>query len=124
MLIRLVRDDLLVKPFAVVPVSDVVEKGNRRFWRNGAVIDVCLRDAQLLVGNGDAEPASEETENAIPNWRHNREQVLLSREMIARFIEPDDRERYRRGEIVGYDESGEPIPGPNFKPEDTDEDDE
>jgi hypothetical protein len=83
--------------------------------------------AQLLVGNGDAEPADEEAEAACPKWQINRADVLLSREMLAKAIDPEDRERFRAGEILGYDENGNDIPGPNWvelDEDDTEEDDE
>ena len=77
----------------------------------GAIIDVPQRAAVLLVGNGDAEPADNEAEQACKGWKDNRQQVLLSREMLARGIEPEDREAFRAGEFTGYDENGNRIGG-------------
>jgi hypothetical protein len=97
------------------------------FWKLGAIVEVDRRGAQLLVGNGDCEPADEEAEAACKNWRANRDAILLSREMLARAIDPEDRERFRNGEILGYDENGNDIPGPNWiepDDDDTEEDDE
>lgn len=110
MQIRLIRDDLGVA--ASAPDSDqMTEQGGQRFWLRGAVIDVPERAAVLLVGNGDAEPADDEAEQACKGWRDNRQQVLLSREMLARGIEPEDREAFRAGEFQEYDENGNKIGG-------------
>jgi hypothetical protein len=35
--------------------------------------------------------------------------------MLAKAIEPEDRERFKNGELLGYDEDGNDIPGPNWK---------
>ena len=127
MRIKLIRDDLGI-PSAVKPeASQVVTRGgNARYWKLGTVLEVSLRGAQLLVGNGDAEPADDEAEAACVGWQRGREEVLLSRRMLAAGIEPEDRERYRRGELLGYDTHGNDIPGPNWvapEPDDTDEED-
>jgi len=103
MQIRLIRDDLGVA--ASAPDSDqMTEQGGRRFWLRGAIIDVPERAAVLLVGNGDAEPADDEAERACKGWKDNRQAVLLSREMLARGIEPEDREGYRQAQ---QNDSGE-----------------
>ena len=47
----------------------------------------------------------------MQGWQNNRQQVLLSREMLAKGIEPEDREAYRAGEFEGYDENGNKIGG-------------
>ncbi len=112
MQIRLIRDDLGVA--ASVPDSDqMTERNGDRFWIAGAVIDVPARAAVLLVGNGDAEPADDEAEEACAGWEKNRQAVLLSREMLAKGIEPEDREAYQAGEFEGYDENGNKIGGPD-----------
>jgi len=33
--------------------------------------------------------------------------------MLARGIDPDDRERFKRGELLGYNADGSEILGPN-----------
>jgi len=112
MKIRLIRTDLNAPPGTV---HDGLEKraGGVLFWRAGTVLDVTAREAQLLVGNCDAEPADDEAEKACGDWRQNRARKLQAREMLAKGIQPEDREAYRRGEMVGYDDNGDPIPGPN-----------
>ncbi len=86
MRIRLIRQDLNAPPGTA---HEGIEKraGGVLFWRVGTVIDVDRRAVQLLVGNGDAEPADDESEAAVPNWRQGRERVLLAREMLARGID-------------------------------------
>ncbi len=108
MRIRLIRQDLNAPPGTA---HEGIEKraGGVLFWRVGTVIDVDRRAVQLLVGNGDAEPADDESEAAVPNWRQGRERVLLAREMLARGIDPDDRERFKRGELLGYNADGSEI---------------
>jgi hypothetical protein len=69
----------------------------------------CHNAREILVGNGDAEPADAEAEAACEGWRDKRAAVLESREMLARGIEPEDREAFRRGELTGYDADGNPI---------------
>lgn len=94
--------------------DQIVQIDGQPFWKLGAVVEVDRRGAQLLVGNGDCDPADDEATEACANYMLKREEVLLSREMLARAIDPDDRERYRNGEILGYDADGNDIPGPNW----------
>jgi hypothetical protein len=98
MKIQLIRSDLNAPP-GTVHDGIVRGAGGVLFWRCGTVLDV--------------EPADEEAESVVPNWRHNRDKVLISREMLARGIDPDDRERFKRGELSGYNSDGSEIPGPN-----------
>lgn len=105
--------------------ADQIDRSSGRpHWKIGAVVDVDRRGAQLLVGNGDCEPADAEAEEACKGWTTSRADVLLSREMLAKAIEPEDRERFRKGEILGYDADGNDIPGPNWSEPDDEEQDE
>jgi hypothetical protein len=113
MKIRLIRDDLNAPPGTVQ--EGVVSKNGVLWWLKGTIIDVPKRAAQLLVGNGDAEPADDEAEAACDGWRNRRADVLVSREMLARGIEPQDRERFRAGELAGYNPDGSEIPGPHWR---------
>jgi hypothetical protein len=106
MRIRLIRDDLGVAA-GVADSDDVIHRDGRRWWRCGAIIDVEHRACQILVGNGDAEPADDESEAACAGWQANRARVLESREMLAQGIEPEDREAYRRGELETDNEGAE-----------------
>jgi len=117
MMIRLIREDLLVASH-VADADGMTTRNGRRYWVAGTQIDVDKRSCQLLVGNGDAEPVDEESEACCVGWQNKRAEVLLSREMLAKGIEPEDRERFRNGEILGYDEDGNDIPGPNYCEED------
>ena len=129
MKIKFVRSDNGVAAAYDTPeyAEQIDRSSGQPFWKLGAVVSVERRGAQLLVGNGDCEPADEEAEQACKGWREKRPDVLLSREMLARAIDPEDRERFRNGEILGYDENGNDIPGPNWiepDDEDTEEDNE
>lgn len=105
--------------------ADQIDRSSGRpHWKIGAVVEVDRRGAQLLVGNGDCEPADAEAEEACKGWTTRRADVLLSREMLAKAIEPEDRERFRKGEILGYDADGNDIPGPNWSEPDDEEQDE
>lgn len=115
MKIKLIRSDLNVaEDYKTDPQVFVCERG-LYWWPVGAIMDVDQAGGKLLVENGDAEPADEEAESVCSGWMQNRENVLLSREMLSRAIEPEDRERFRNGEILGYDTDGNDIPGPNYK---------
>lgn len=103
--------------------ADQIDRSSGRpNWKIGAIVEVDRRGAQLLVGNGDCEPADAEAEEACKGWTIRRADVLLSREMLAKAIEPEDRDRFRRGEILGYDADGKDVPGPNWVDPDEDDD--
>lgn len=122
MRVRLIRDDLGALPSFRDDERVEIRGKNTPFWKHGAVIDTDARGAALLVGNGDAEPADEEAEAVCSGWQKRRPEVLLSRDMLAKGIDPDDRDKFRRGEILGYDENGDYIPGPNWTdPEEEDD---
>ena len=126
MRIRLIRSDLNAPPGTESP--DLI-KGPEGVltWKLGAILDVPKRACELLVGNGDAEPVCDEAKALCEKYALRRDEILLSREMLAKAIDPEDRERFRNGEILGYDADGNDIPGPNWvEPEDddTEEDDE
>lgn len=133
MKIRLIRDDLGVPPGIVCEPGGTVEEGQLspnivdgekgRAWKLGTIFVVTPREAVLLVGNGDAEPADDEAETVCGNWKKNRDLVLESREMLAKGILPEDREAFRRGEILGYDTLGRKIYAPGFIPSETGDDD-
>jgi hypothetical protein len=122
--IRLIRDDIGVAAGYEDDPQTTIGPGGQAMWKRGAIIDVPARACQLLVGNGDAEPADSEAEATAGDWKKNRSEVLLAREMLAKCIDPDDRERYRNGEILGYDADGNDIPGPNWIDTSETEDDE
>jgi hypothetical protein len=98
--------------------SNIDRSSGRPLWKVGAVVEVDSFGASILVGNGDAEPADDEAEAVCVGWKFRRDDVLLAREMLEKGIDPDDRQRFRDGEILGYDADGNDIPGPNWKGED------
>jgi hypothetical protein len=124
--IRYVRSDNGVAAAYDLPeyAEQIDRSSGRPFWNIGAIVEVDRRGAQLLVGNGDCEPADDEAEDACKGWREKRADVLLSREMLAKAIDPEDRQRFRDGEILGYDADGNDIPGPNWSESDGEEQDE
>lgn len=127
MKIKYIRtDNGVARAFDNEQYADQIDRSSGQpFWKLGAIVEVDRRGAQLLVGNGDCEPVDDEAEEACKGWKLKRSEVLLSRDMLAKAIEPEDRDRYRRGEILGYDENGNDIPGPNWvEPEDDDSDEE
>ena len=117
MKIRFIRSDNgVAAAFDTPENADQIDRSSGMpHWKLGAIVEVDRRGAQLLVGNGDCEPADPEAEEACSGWRKHRSEVLLSREMLAKAIEPEDRERFKNGEILGYDDDGNDIPGPNWK---------
>lgn len=124
MQLRLIRADLGADA-SLADDPRVIAKNGSHFWKINSVIDADKRGVQLLYGNGDAEPADDEARAVCDAWDASRKipraEVLLSREMLANAIEPEDRERFRRGEILGYDENGAEIPGPNYAGNDEDD---
>lgn len=126
MKIKFIRSDNgVAAAFDTPENADQIDRSSGQpHWKLGAVVDVDRRGAQLLVGNGDCEPADPEAEEACKGWTTRRADVLLSREMLAKAIEPEDRDRFRRGEILGYDADGKDIPGPNWVDPDDEEQDE
>lgn len=124
MMIRLIRDDLGALPNMRGDPRVIVRGKNSLYYRVGAEIEVTAKGCFQLVNNGDAEPVDDEAKAAAGNWLARRPEVLLARDMLAKGIDPEDRERYRRGELLGYDADGNDIPGPNYiepEPEETEE---
>jgi len=112
MKIKLIRSDLNVAVAYVGDPQVITDERGLLWWPLGAVMEVDKAGGKLLVQNGDAEPADAEAEEACVGWKNKRENVLISREMLAKAIEPSDRQRYRAGKLAGYDTQGNDIPGP------------
>ena len=83
MQIKLIRSDLGVAA-GVADSEDMVHRDGRRWWRCGAIIDVPQRACEILVGNGDAEPADDEAEAACAGWRDNRGGARIARDAGTR----------------------------------------
>lgn len=114
MRIRLIRSDLNVAAAYLDDPQVITDERGLNWWPVGAEVEVDTVGGKLLVENGDAEPVDDEAKQVCAGWLLKREDVLLSRDMLAKCIEPEDRDRYRNGEILGYDADGNDIPGPNY----------
>lgn len=78
----------------------------------GHVID--NPDAYLLVLQGAAEPADEECAAASSQTPEARAAAQAAYEMTRLGIVEEDRDAFRAGAMLGYDPSGDWIPGPNY----------
>ena len=124
MKIRFIRSDLQVVTSTALPPDDRMnERDGRYYWNLGAVYEVPKRGCELLVRNGDAEPADDEAEAVCAGWKRDRAKTLFRREALSKGIHPDDFGKFERGEMIGYDAEGNDVPGPNYIDEDEEEDD-
>jgi hypothetical protein len=122
MLLQIIRSDIGVAKHVEFDATRMTRGPKGVYWLSGAVFDCdSVRGCELLVGNGDCIPACDESRRICVGWESKLEQRKIHREMLARCIEPEDRERYLRGEILGYDQNGDDIPGPNWIPQDDEE---
>jgi len=74
-----------------------------------------------LVRQGVAEPVDEECRRRANRTPEQIARAAAAYEKVSRGIHPEDYDAFDRGEMTGYDASGEPIPGPAFTGEDDDE---
>jgi hypothetical protein len=123
MKIKLIRSDLNVAADFIDDPRVITDERGILWWPINSVMEVDKVGGKLLVENGDAEPADEEALAVCAGWQYRRDEVLLSREMLAKCIDIEDRQRFRNGEILGYDENGNDIPGPNYVVQDDDDSD-
>lgn len=121
MKIKLIRADLNAAADYHDDPQVYTDSRGLKWWPNGAVMEVDKAGGKLLVENGDAEPADDEARAVCAGWEYRRDEVLLSRDMLGKCIEPEDRQRFRNGEILGYDDDGNDIPGPNYVEPEADE---
>ena len=84
----------------------------RRVWPVDSIIDD--PKAYRLVQMGVAEPADDECRKRAAMSPDEMKKAQSHQEMVAKGIQPEDYERYQDGEILGYDEEGNDIPGPNW----------
>lgn len=96
----------------------MVEKDGKRWWPVGSIIEDPR--AYKLVALGVAEPADEECAQRVAMTPAQMKEAQRRQAMFSKGIQPEDYDRYESGEILGYDENGEDIPGPNYQ-EDEDE---
>jgi hypothetical protein len=115
---KLIRDGR-VAPSA--PDDERIEvRDGVRYWPAGTVHD--HPRAYRLVEMGMAEPADDECRLRACMTTEEMKAAQVKQELVGKGIHPDDYQRYLDGEIIGYDEDGADIPGPNWV-EDTDEND-
>lgn len=119
MLAKLIKE-LEASPSAGADVRLSVRDG-QRYWPAGTVIDDPR--AYRLVQMGVAEPADAECAVAANMTTESMKRAQMHQELVAKGIHPDDYQRYIDGELLGYDEAGDDIPGPNAKDGENDDDD-
>jgi len=118
MKVKFIRE---VAAFASADHPDLFERDGRRWFPVGAIMEDPRAVNHVILGN--AVPADEECEIAANMTPEKMKTAQAAQEMALKGIEPEDRQRYRNGEILGYDEDGNDIPGPNWiEPDDTDDD--
>jgi len=100
---------------------EIFDRDGRRWWPAGSIIEDAR--AYRLVQMGMAEPADEECTLAACMTTAEMKAAQVKQEMVAKGIHPNDYQRYLDGEILGYDEDGDDIPGPNWIDPDEDESD-
>jgi hypothetical protein len=94
--------------------------GESFYWPVGTVED--HPKAYMLVRMGVAEPDDDECRLAAAMTSTEMKTAQRQHELVSKGIQPDDYQRYLDGEIVGYDEDGNDIPGPNYvEPEQEDD---
>ena len=114
---KLVKD-LRVSPKAADDDRQVVRDGVR-WWLAGTVMEDPR--AYRLVQMGVAEPADDECTLKACMTTEQMKAAQVKQELVSKGILPDDYQRYLDGEILGYDEDGNDIPGTNYI-EETDDD--
>ena len=90
----------------------------------GAVID--HPHAYQLVGLGMCVPADDECALACGMDEKQMAAVIKAQDAVSKGIHPSDYAAFYAGEMVGYDEHGNFIPGPNastFGDDEEDDDD-
>jgi hypothetical protein len=91
----------------------LIEREGKKYFPADTIIDDPR--AYRLVQMGVAVPADPECTVAAGMTSQQMEAAQRQQELLAKGIEQDDYQRYLDGEILGYDEDGNDIPGPNYK---------
>ena len=90
------------------------------YWDCGAVIE--HPDAWKLVNMGVAEPADDECRAKCGMTAEQMQAAQHAARRLSAGILPQDFRKFDSGEILGYrPEDGRYIPGPNYKPGETDD---
>ena len=98
----------------------IIERDGVRYWPTGTIID--NQKSFRLVQMGVAKPADEECTLRVGMTSEQMRAAQIKAEMLTHGIIPEDYQRYLDGEILGYDEDGDDVPGPNYIPKADDED--
>jgi len=93
-------------------MEGVVEKDGVHYWPAGTIED--HPKAYMLVRMGEAEPADDECVLAAGMSSSQHAAARKASEALAHGIHPEDYQRFFDGEILGYDEDGMDVPGPNY----------
>jgi len=79
-------------------------------------------NAWKRVRMGDSEPADDECRLRAAMSTKDMENAQRHNGALQKGIESKDYQRFFDGEILGYDENGDDIPGPNWIQRDEDDD--
>lgn len=95
-------------------VAQCVRRDGRLFAPAGTIID----DPQCfwIVLLGQADPADDECREKTKLTAEKQLEMKQATKELALGIHPEDRAKFRAGEIEGYKPDGSYIPGPNWKP--------
>lgn len=91
-------------------------RNGRYFWPVGTVEE--HPRAYMLVRMGVAEPEDDECRLRAAMTTGEMKLAQRQQSLVSKGIHPDDYQRFLDGEISGYDEDGNDIPGPNWKGDD------
>jgi hypothetical protein len=80
--------------------------------------------AYRLVKMGVAKPADGECVVAAGMTTEQQQAAQVTQELVSKGIHPEDYQAYLDGIMIGYDEDGKYIPGPNYTEDEPDGDDE
>ena len=123
MLAQIIRDDIEVAP-GFCDAEHLQDKITRRevvrndmpesvpFWIKGAILD--FPDCFWLVRHGCAIPADEACRVRAGMSPEKMAAAQYAYDRLTHGIEPDDFEKYDKGQILGYNPDGSYKPGPNF----------
>lgn len=106
---RAMKDNGRGQPETRLEIGDVIEH----------------KDAYQLVRLGMAVPEDDECREKCGMTEKQMQAVIKLQDKVSKGIHPSDYAKYDAGEISGYDEQGNYLPGPNAAVfgEDEDEDD-
>ena len=116
---RLIRDAKVA--YGVEDDRIKTRNDGTRYWPEGTILEDPR--AYRLVQMGMGEPADDECTLSACMSSAEMKAAQIKSEMVGKGIHPDDYQRYLDGEIIGYDENGDDIPGPNYIERDSDDDD-